>query len=105
MRDPGIAKTAGEGAAASEGLLSSLLGSVNDLVWCMSTSEQRLLYVNPAAGHIYGRPDEELLAHPSLWRDAIHAEDRDEFERNLVDSCASTLVHNLLWFLHTKCAF
>lgn len=62
---------------------SRLLGSVNDLVWCVSLDLTRLQYINPAAAKIYGRPLEEIIASERLWFDAIHPEDRSKLGSNL----------------------
>jgi PAS domain S-box-containing protein len=37
---------------------------------------KQLLYVSPAFRTIYGREPEELVAHPELWLEAIHPDDR-----------------------------
>ena len=61
---------------------SSLLDIVNDLVWSTSLDGKRLLYLNDAAGIIYGRQVEELVRHRSLWLDCVHEEDREELIGN-----------------------
>ena len=61
---------------------SSLLDIVNDLVWSTSLDGKRLLYLNDAAGIIYGRKMEELVRHRSLWLDCIHEEDRHHLVEN-----------------------
>jgi PAS domain S-box-containing protein len=65
--------------------LTSLLESVNDLVWCTSADGNDLLYVNSAAERIYGRPLDELIKNPSLWLEAVHPEDRQAVESNLAN--------------------
>jgi two-component system, sensor histidine kinase and response regulator len=66
-----------------ERLLSDLLGSVNDVVWCTSLDGRELLYVNNAAERIYGRSLDELRQNKHLWREAIHVDDRAQVESNL----------------------
>ena len=66
-----------------ERLLSDLLGSVNDLVWCTSLDGSELLYVNAAAERIYGRSLAELTENKHVWREAIHPDDRARVEANL----------------------
>jgi two-component system, sensor histidine kinase and response regulator len=66
-----------------EELLSSLLAAVNDLVWCTSVDGTQLLYVNPAAERVYGRPLAELIRHQNLWIESIHPQDRVMVEQNL----------------------
>lgn len=68
---------------ALEGFFSSLLESVNDLVWSSSIDELKLLYINPAAEIIYDRSTAELFDDAMLWRDSIHPEDRSRFEEGL----------------------
>lgn len=42
-----------------------------------------MLYVNPAAERIYGRPLSELIDNQNIWLDAIHPDDRAAVEKNL----------------------
>ena len=68
---------------AREALLANLLNFANDLVWCTSVDGKELLYVNPAAARIYGRPLAELKQNQNLWLDAIHPDDRAAVRKNL----------------------
>ncbi|MCH8829755.1 MAG: PAS domain-containing protein, partial [Planctomycetes bacterium] len=68
---------------ADEGFLHGLLDAVNDLVWCTSLDGRELLYVNPAAEQIYGRPLAEMIENQDVWREAIHPDDRLTVEQNL----------------------
>lgn len=61
----------------SEQRLNSILNSLEDAVWSISVESFKLLYLNPAAEAIYGRPSSEFLANPNLWIEIIHPEDRD----------------------------
>ncbi len=67
----------------TEVLLTSLINSANHLVWCTSLDGSRLLYANPVAARIYGRPLEDLITNQDYWLDAIHADDRGKVLRNL----------------------
>jgi PAS domain S-box-containing protein len=69
--------------AARESLLASLLHFTNDLVWCTSVDGSELLYVNPAAERIYGRPLAELKENQDIWLEAVHPDDRAAVEKNL----------------------
>ena len=60
----------------AEEKLAEILGSVDNVVWSASVADRRLLYLNPAAEALYGRPVEELLEDQRLWREAIHPADR-----------------------------
>lgn len=68
---------------STEELLTTLIDSANHLVWCTSLDGSRLLYANPVASRIYGRPLEELIAHQNYWLEAIHPDDRTTVQRNL----------------------
>lgn len=62
---------------ASEQRLNSILNSLEDAVWSIAVESFQLLYLNPAAEAIFGRPSSEFLANPNLWVEIIHPEDRD----------------------------
>ncbi|MCA9044993.1 MAG: PAS domain-containing protein [Planctomycetaceae bacterium] len=64
-------------------VVGQLLGSLNDMVWCTSLDGTKLLFMNSAAERIYGQPIEVLLSDLSVWRDAIHPEDRRTVANNL----------------------
>ncbi len=66
-----------------EALLEGLLNSANDLVWCTSVDGTELLYINPAAERVYGRPLAEVTQNPHSWLEAIHPADRAEVLSNL----------------------
>ena len=61
----------------SEERFRELLGTLDEIVWCFSVNERRILYVNEAVEEIYGRPKEDFFANPKLWRTAIHPDDRE----------------------------
>ena len=67
----------------TEELLTSLIHSANHLVWCTSLDGTRLLYANPVASRLYGRPMEDLIANQDYWLDAIHPDDRAQVLGNL----------------------
>lgn len=67
----------------TEFILTGLLESVNDLVWCTNADGSVLLFLNNAAERIYGRPLEELRSNPEVWHDAIHPDDKESVTRNL----------------------
>lgn len=67
-----------------EQLLSSLLVSVNAVLWAMEWETRRVLYVSPAYERIFGRSAGLLLADYREWRDSIHPEDLDYAEHSLV---------------------
>ena len=75
--------TARQDDAGQEALLSAMLESVGELIWCTSVDGKRLLYMNSAAESIYGVSIELLTENPDRWFEAIHPEDRDEVSRRL----------------------
>ncbi len=60
-----------------EQLFSSLLGSVNAVLWAFDWSEQRMIYVSPAYERIFGRSAALLLADYGEWRNSIYPDDLD----------------------------
>lgn len=60
-----------------EQLFSSLLGSVNAVLWAFDWSEQRMIYVSPAYERIFGRSAALLLADYGEWRNSIYPDDID----------------------------
>ena len=57
----------------SEEKLSSILASIDNVVW--SSSGHKLLYLSPVAQTVYGRPVEQFYANENLWFDIIHPDD------------------------------
>ena len=64
----------------SEEKLESILNSLEEVVWSVDVATNNLLFLNPAAQEVYGRPVDELLANPNLRLESIHPEDRDRVE-------------------------
>ena len=64
-------------------LLTKLLETTNDLVWCTTADGRELLYVNSAAERIYGRSLADFAGNLDLWFETIHPEDRDSVRNNL----------------------
>ena len=62
---------------------AGLLDMVSDLVCSFSIDGQRLLYLNPAAIRIYGRPIDELIEQPDLWIESIHEADVPILQDNM----------------------
>lgn len=65
---------------ASEEKLESILNSLEEVVWSADVATSKLLFLNPAAQKVYGRPVKELLANPDLRLESIHPEDRDRVQ-------------------------
>ena len=70
------AKQAERALRSSEERMRGVLGTIEDVVASVSLTDNRILYLNPAAEQLTGRPMEALLNDPQLWADCVHAEDR-----------------------------
>lgn len=70
----------------SEEKLESILNSLEEVVWSVEVTTNNLLFLNPAAQKVYGRPVEDLLSNPDLRLESIHPEDR----ARVVSSLANT---------------
>jgi diguanylate cyclase (GGDEF)-like protein/PAS domain S-box-containing protein len=66
-----------------EQLFSSLLVSVNAVLWAYDWDSRQVLYVSPAYERIFGRPAGLLLADCNQWRDSIYPDDLEYAERSL----------------------
>ncbi|MEL6927436.1 MAG: EAL domain-containing protein [Cyanobacteria bacterium J06600_6] len=70
----------------SEEKLESILNSLEEVVWSVDVATSKLLFLNPAAQEVYGRPVAELLANPELRLESIHPEDRDRIKLALASN-------------------
>jgi len=68
-----------------EQLFSSLLVSVNAVLWAFDWETQQMIYVSPAYEKIFGRSAGLLLADYNEWRDSIYPDDLDYAERSLAE--------------------
>lgn len=68
-----------------EQLFSSLLVSVNAVLWAFNWETRQVLYVSPAYERIFGRPAGLVLADFNEWRNAIYPDDLDYAERSLAE--------------------
>ncbi|WP_417663349.1 GGDEF domain-containing protein [Pseudomonas sp.] len=58
-----------------EQLISSLLGSINAVVWALDWNTQKVIYVSPAYEAVFGRPAASLMADYGEWRNSIYPDD------------------------------
>jgi diguanylate cyclase (GGDEF)-like protein/PAS domain S-box-containing protein len=65
----------------SEERLESILNFLQEMVWSVSATTFELLYINPAAERIYGRPLSAFYENSNLWLEAVHPEDRLKLDR------------------------
>lgn len=56
--------------------LEHVVAGVNDVVWSISASGDRVLFVNPAWERVFGHSHSEAQHNPVLWLQTIHPEDR-----------------------------
>ena len=54
----------------TEEKLSGVLDSIDNVVWSVSRHDDELLYLNPAAERVYGRPVADFFSDRNLWRRA-----------------------------------
>lgn len=69
-------KRSHEALAASEQQMRGILSTVEDVVWSMSLHTGKLLYLNPAAEKLTGRPVQQFLDDPLLWLQTVHPDDQ-----------------------------
>lgn len=68
-----------------EEMFSSLLGSVNAVLWAFDWKAQRYTYVSPAYERVFGRSAALLLADYGEWRNSIYPDDLDYAEQSLAE--------------------
>ena len=71
----------------AEETLSGVLDSIDNIVWSVSLDNHQLLYLNPAAERVYGRPVSDFYADNRLWLKIVHFDDRQR-----VDDWSNALV-------------
>jgi len=67
----------------SEEKLSSILGSIDNIVWSLSPETGETLYVNAAAENVWGRPVADFMKNKDLWLQSVHPDDRDRMQNTL----------------------
>jgi PAS domain S-box-containing protein len=85
LRDITKRKLAEQRLRESEERLQSLLGSMEDVIWSASLDWSTMYYVSRSVVDIYGRPAEDFVAHPALWLEVVHADDRSLAEQAFRD--------------------
>lgn len=60
----------------SEVLLRQMAENIRDVFFLEDVRSNRILYISPAYGEIWGRSLESLYANSQSWIDVIHADDR-----------------------------
>ena len=73
----------------AEEKLSSILDSIDNVVWSAEAGSHRMLYVNGAIESVYERPLDEFEADPGLWLKAVHRDDQPIVAERLAALAAS----------------
>ncbi|MGP1384684.1 MAG: GAF domain-containing protein [Thainema sp.] len=60
----------------SEARLSSILNSLEEVVWSTAVDKSYMIYLNPVAEAVYGYPVEAFFDNPNLWFEVIHPDDQ-----------------------------
>ncbi|WP_263145872.1 sensor domain-containing diguanylate cyclase [Pseudomonas sp. RIT-PI-AD] len=68
-----------------EQLISTLLGSVNAVLWAFDWDSQQIIYVSPAYEQVFGRSAALLLADYNEWRNSIYPDDMEYAAQSLAD--------------------
>ena len=63
-------KQADDALRASEEKFSSILNSIDDVVWALSIRDSKLIYMSPSVEKLYGRTEEEFRRNKDLWGNA-----------------------------------
>src|SRR5689334_7153766 len=61
--------------------LDSIVSSLSDVVWSVSPTPYRMLYVSRAVEALWRRPVQAFYDNPDTWFEVIHPDDRDQVER------------------------
>ncbi len=67
----------------SEEKLSSILNSIEDVVWSISLIDGSLIYVSPSIEKVMGRTVQEFNENRQLWMECVHPDYRERIEANL----------------------
>lgn len=84
-RDVTERKRAQEALRLSEKRLTSILESMEDVVWSIEPGTFRLTYINHAAERAFKRSVESLLAEPDVLFEIVHPDDKDMVRASLND--------------------
>lgn len=76
MRELSGQDRCGEDLRHTEAHLAHIIDSINDVVWSISPTGDRVLFVNSAWERIFGHSHLEAQNNPGLWQQTIHPEDR-----------------------------
>ena len=61
----------------SEERFRTMADTLPEAIWIFEWGPAKILYLSPSFERIWGIPLEKMYADPSLWAQAVHADDRD----------------------------
>jgi len=74
--------------AEAQQRLTTIAGTVGDVLWMFTADWTELCFVNPAYEDVFGVPIAELEADPTTFVDAIHPEDREHVREAMARATA-----------------
>ena len=60
--------------------LTSVLNTLQDMLWSMDARGERIVFASPGAQHVFGLPAEDFQGDAALWMKLAHPEDRLRLE-------------------------
>jgi PAS domain S-box-containing protein len=76
----------------SEERFRQLAEHIDAAFWLVSADKRQLIYISPAFELIWGRRCADLYAHPGLWLQCVHPDDRERVE--LAAACQGELPYD-----------
>jgi PAS domain S-box-containing protein len=72
----------------SEERFRQIAENIEDIIWVVDTTENKLLYVNPSYETIWKRPTRSIYQRNTSYLDTVHPEDRNRVERLMAERLA-----------------
>jgi diguanylate cyclase (GGDEF)-like protein len=69
----------------AEDKLAGVLESIDNVVWSICATTHEVLYLNPAAEVVYGRPVADFYSSKSLWLSIVHPDDHSRVKDSLAE--------------------
>lgn len=74
----------------AESTLNSVINSLDQVIWLMSTHRPHYLFISPAAERLFAKPLEYMYTHPNFLFEMIHPNDK---ERIIPQAFSSSNLH------------